>query len=388
MTIINKYFGKVTYLIFLLLLNFTFLIIHLLSVFVYKKPSGKKKGDIIFYPYAFIGSDGYLRRFVEYYPFLDKEGINYRVCTLFTDSYARKQLQRNAVGRYMFYLHILWKRIPQVIAARHYKAAFIQRGLFPVYFDLEIPHLEKLMRKINNHITIDIWDSIFERQPVLVDETVVNADQLSLSNEFLMDHFQAFSGKLILWKVAINLDRYKVKNSYAIQDNARLFWTGLPHNLPYLEHFLPTLKEVAEIYPITLVLVCKQPIQYEGITIEHHLWDTDTFFDLLNSSDIGIYPEVNSVISKGKSTMKVMDYMSTGLPVVGVPYGLPSEAVHQRELLIAKSLMEWKQMLIRLLTDENLRKTLGENGRLMMEKYYSLEKSYLLFSNFAFSQNS
>ena len=388
MTLVNKYLGKVAYLIFLLLLDMTFLIIRMLSVFFFNKPSKHPKGDIILYPYAFIGSDGYTRRFVEYFPFLDNENIKYKVCNLFTDAYARKQLKRNPPLRYFFYLRILWKRIPQVLAARKYKSVFIQRGLFPLYFDLEIPHLERMLRKINKHITIDIWDSIFERQPVLVNETINYSDQLSLSNEFLMNHFIDFQGRRILWKIAVNLSKYKVKKDYSIKGKARLFWTGLPHNLSFLERYLPILTEISKKYPITLVLVCQQTLNNEELEIEHHPWHPDTFFDLLYSSDIGIYPEFNSVVSKGKSTMKVMDYLSTALPMIGVPYGLPSEAANGRELLIAESFSEWKQRLIELMTNQDLRKMLGENGRAMIEEHYSIEKSYCAFKKFAIQPKS
>ena len=376
--------GKILYLIFIILLDFTSLIIRVLSFF-YHNPSKKRKGDIILFPYAFVGSDGYSRRFLEYIPFMEQDNINYRLCPVFTDAYARRQLGKGPFYRNMFYLRILWRRIPQVLQARFYKAAFIQRGLFPVYFDLEIPHLEKLLRKLNNHITLDIWDSIFERQAVLVIETIRYVDKLSLSNEFLMNHFVDFKGEKFLWKIAVNVKKYKIKTDYTIRGKARLFWTGLPHNLTYLERFLPVLKEISAEYPLVLVLACQQSIVFEGLEIEHHPWSEETFFDLLHTSDIGIYPESNSVISKGKSTMKVMDYLATALPMVGVPFGLPSETAHERELMIAVDFYEWRQMLLTLLQNESLRRTLGTNGRLMIEKYYSLENSYAQFRSFAFN---
>jgi glycosyltransferase involved in cell wall biosynthesis len=383
MAFIKKYLEKFAYLVFLGLLDFTFLIISILSLFFYTRPAKKKRGDIILYPYAFVGSDGFLRRFLEYVPYFEKNAVAYKICPLFTDTYARRQLKRNAFYRYLFYLRVLWKRIPQVLESRHYRAAFIQRGLFPVYFDLEFPHLERMMRKLNNHITIDIWDSIFERQGLLVSETIKYTDQLSLSNEFLMHHFSDYPGKRTLWKIAVNLKKYRVKEDYSISGKARIFWTGLPHNISFLEKYLPLFKEISGSHPLTLVLVCQKSITFDGLDIEYHNWDETDFFTWLHSADIGIYPEFNSIISKGKSAMKVMDYLATALPMIGVPYGLPSEAAHGRELLIADSFTEWKKMLTLLIEDENLRKTLGQNGRKMVEKHYSLDQSYEVFKSFA-----
>ncbi len=365
-------------------MNLTFALLRILPVFLRMLPKKRNPGDIILYPYAFEGSDGYIRRFREYFRYLDQDGLKYRCCNVFTDVYARSQLAGSRSRQYWFYLRVLWKRVPQVAAARNYRAAFIQRGLFPVYFDLKHPHLERMIKKINPWVTIDFWDSVFERQGQLVAETVRWAHQLSLSNEFLMDQFPEFTGKRVLWKVAVNLHHYQVKTSYTIEGNARLFWTGLPHNLPYIERYLPILREVSEQIPLTLVLVCQKPLLCEGLEVEYHPWEASTFFKLLQSADVGIYPEFNSVVSKGKSTMKVMDYLSTGLPMIGVPYGLPSEARDGVHLLIAEDFTEWKGKLLTLLRDESLRRSLGTEGRKMVESNYSLERSYEVFKTFAF----
>ncbi|MCX6270234.1 MAG: glycosyltransferase [Bacteroidetes bacterium] len=380
---ILKYVDKAAYLIFLILLDVTFLFIRILHWVVRLIPRNGKKKDLILYPYAFVGSDGYIRRFEEYIPFLEKNNITYRICNLYRDDYVRDTLARRRPLQYLLYLRILWKRIPQVLAAAGYKAAFIQRGLFPMYFDLEFPHLERLLLKINHHVTIDIWDSIFERQPLLVSQTIKYAHQLSVSNEFLKSHFQKQHDHVITWKVAVNLEKYIVKTDYEIRDKPRLFWTGLTHNLPLLQRFLPLIAEVSGKYPLTVVLVCKNTIQYPGLDIEHHKWEPDTFFNLLSESDIGIYPEFESIISKGKSTMKVMDYLATGLPMVGVPYGLPSEVSHGKELLIAHDYRDWQRMLETLLQEKELRRTLGQNGRRMVENYYSLDNSFNEFISFA-----
>lgn len=384
---LTKFSDKLAYLLFLFLLDLTFLEIRFILSLTKLLHSRERKGDIILYPYAFPGSDGYIRRFEEYFPYLNRDGISYKVCNIFTDDYVSKQLTGSKPGQYLFYLRVIWKRIPQVLEARHYHAAFVQRGLFPLYFDLEYPHLERLLRKLNKHITIDFWDSVFERQGMLVRETVNFADQLSLSNEFLMNHFSDFPGKRVLWKIAVNLDKYCQKEDYSITGKTRLFWTGLPHNLSFLKSYLPVLAEISVHFPLVLVMVCKKPIQYQGLEIEHHHWAADTFFKLLKSADIGIYPEFNSVVSKGKSTMKVMDYLAAGLPMIGVPYGLPTEVENGRELLIARDFNEWKKMLMELIQDEQLRKNLGRQGRLMVEKYYSLDKSYEVFTSFALNQH-
>ncbi|HRY32913.1 MAG TPA: glycosyltransferase [Bacteroidales bacterium] len=380
--------AKLCYLCFIVLLNISFAITAMLHLIVPLLIRCRKKKDLILFPYAFKGSDGYIRRFEEYIPYLEREGRTFRICTTYSDEYARKMLAAGERKRYLFYLRLYWKRIPQVLAAAGYRAVFIQRGLFPVYFDLQYPHLEALLRKLNPHITIDYWDAVFDRQEGLVTRTIRFADQLSLSNEYIASWFSRFTGRRVLWKIAVNTERYRLKEDYTLHDPARLVWTGLPHNLKNLASFLPVLAGIAESRPLILVIISQQAVSCEGLTIEHHPWQADTFFQLLQSADIGLYPENNTVVAKGKSTMKVMDYLATGLPMIGVPFGLPPEVSGGRELLIAEEPATWRVQLLKLLDDRELREQLGRNGRKMIEENYSLDASYEVFRTFAFNNDT
>ncbi len=384
----HRLHAKLWYLCFIVLLNISFAITGLLRLIVPLFPPCRNRKDLILFPYAFAGSDGYVRRFEEYIPYLEREGRTFSICTTYTDEYARKMLAAGERTRYRFYLRLYWKRLRQVMSAGKYRAAFIQRGLFPVYFDLRTPHLEALLRKLNSHITIDFWDAVFDRQEVLVTRTIRFADQLSLSNGFIDSWFSRFTGRRIMWKIAVNLERYCLKDDYSLHKPARLVWTGLPHNLKNLAGFLPVLAGIAGSRPLILVIISQQPVSCEGLTIEHHPWNAVTFFQLLQSADIGLYPEYNTVVARGKSAMKVMDYLATGLPMIGVPFGLPPEVTDGKELLIADDPAAWRNQIIRLLDDRELREQLGRNGRKMMEENYSLDASYEVFRSFAFSKDT
>ena len=144
------------------------------------------------FPYAAIGSDGYIRRFLEYVPFLEKNNIEFYICDLFTDDHFRNVFSKPKYVQYWFYIDVLWKRILQVLKARNYEAAFIQRGLFPLYYDLTYPYLERLLRKLNSNITIDFWDAVFYSQPILVENTLRYVDKVTLTNDFLLQNFKKY----------------------------------------------------------------------------------------------------------------------------------------------------------------------------------------------------
>jgi glycosyltransferase involved in cell wall biosynthesis len=109
---------------------------------------------------------------------------------------------------------------------------------------------------------------------------------------------------------------------------------------------------------------------------------------LLHSADIGIYPEEDSVISKGKSTMKVMDFLATGLPMIGVPYGLPDEAENGKNMIIVRNDEEWIAAFKLLAGDSALRETLGKNGLQLIHDHYSIAASFEVFLNQILKKNT
>lgn len=367
------------FLLFLIGLNFYFVIIRLLTLFHFLIPKPSVKSGVILYPYAAKGSDGYIRRFIEYLPYLEKDSISYELCDLYTEQQMRNAVYGKSIGRYRLYLNILRKRIFQVLKARKYETAFIQRGLFSIYFDLKHPYLEKLLRKLNKNITVDYWDAVFVKQKVLIERTAKYVDQISYSNEFIGAYFKTLGKPVVRFNIAINTRHYITKTDYTVSTPLRVIWTGLPDNLSQLVKHIPVLREIHNEIPLILVIVCGKVLKEDIIPVEHHFWEGNTFFKILNSADVGIYPEEDSLSSRGKSTMKVMDYLSTGLPMIGVPYGLPDEALNEVNMIVVDNKEAWKEAFRKISSDEDLRRRLGQNGLSLIRSKYSIESSYESF---------
>ncbi len=369
---------RLYFLVFLAGLNILFLFIRLLTLFHFLIPRGRKKGDIILFPYAAVGSDGHTRRFVEYLPLLDQAGYTYELCNLHSDSEMRKRMM-GTWPRYSLYLSILAKRIVQVLKARNYKIAFVQRGLFAMYFDLKTPLLEALLRKLSSHTVFDFWDAVYVNQPLLIQRTVQYADRITVSNDYIGNYFKALNPNVQRFNIGLNTRHYRPKTSYQTGPEIRIVWTGLFYNLIHLKRHLSVLRDIHQKIPLRLIVICSEDLNEEVIPVENYRWNADTFFTLLHSADIGIYPEEDSEISKGKSTMKVMDFLATGLPMIGVPYGLPDEAQHMENMVIVRNPEEWKEAFRVLSEDENLRRKLGQNGLKLIHEKYTIDASFSMF---------
>jgi hypothetical protein len=71
-----------------------------------------------------------------------------------------------------------------------------------------------------------------------------------------------------------------------------------------------------------------------------------------------------------KPAVKVLNYMSLGLPVLCDSLPAYRElGEHDRELLFADTLEDWRSQLLRLLTDESLRRRLGDAARKAAEPF-------------------
>ena len=348
----------------------------------------KKDYDLILYPYSQRGSDGYTRRFEEYFPFLDNDKVLYKIQDICSDEEYKKAFKNKKAVYYLFLLKVLRIRIKQVIDIRHAEKAFVHRSLYPFYYDQKKPLLEKLASRLCNEVVYDYWDSVWVHNEELNNLIVQIASTISVANEFLYAHYSSSHKNVKYFNIGINLEQYLTKKNYDKNTSElRLFYTGSPGNVKQmLKEIGDYLIEYSRLNPIKLILVSSEDQTYKNLIVENHRFDNNTFFKLLNSSDIGLYALDDSVATRGKMAMKVLDYAGTGLPILATKYGVSPHLDNKKNVLFCSSKEEWIINLSKLNKDVILRKKLGLNAREMVETFHSVNSSYQefisLFSRF------
>ncbi|HKY41588.1 MAG TPA: glycosyltransferase family 4 protein [Pyrinomonadaceae bacterium] len=153
-------------------------------------------------------------------------------------------------------------------------------------------------------------------------------------------------------------------------------WIGTHSTFPYVKTIFPVLERLARKYRFRLRLVGtgEDNVAIPGVEIENLRWKLDREIADFQSLDIGIYPIVEDDWSVGKSCFKAVQYMAVGVPFVASPVGAcqniaDSEQTH----FLARTENDWYAHLSRLLSDEGLRRRMGEAGRSYAEKHYSVE---------------
>ncbi len=335
------------------------------------------------FPYSQKGSDGYLRRFEEYFPRLNQDGVSFKVQDICLDEEYKDAFKGSKSRYYLFLLKVFRIRIKQTIDIRHAKKAFVHRSLYPFYFDQKKPFLEKLASKLCFEVVYDYWDSVWVHNQELNNRVVATAETISVANDFLHEHYSSLHSNVKYFNIGINLNHYLPKKDYEKQTNDfRLFYTGSPGNVKQMLSVIGDyLVEFSKKVKIKLVLVSSEPKVYDGLNIEHHYFEDATFFKLLQSSDIGIYALDDTISTRGKMAMKILDYSGTALPILATRYGVSPHLSHNENVLFCDTESDWLNNLEQCYSSKELREKLGGNSRKMVEEFHTINSSYIEFKS-------
>jgi glycosyltransferase involved in cell wall biosynthesis len=158
-----------------------------------------------------------------------------------------------------------------------------------------------------------------------------------------------------------------------------LGWIGTHSTFPYLREIFPVLQELARTHRFRLKIVGAgaSAVNIPGVDVENLEWKLEREVEDFQSFDVGLYPIDPALYAEnwaaGKSGFKAIQYMAVGIPFVAAPVGAMGE-IGEAGLthLNATSKDEWLQALQLLLSDPQLRQTMGEAGRRHVVEHYSL----------------
>lgn len=340
----------------------------------------KPTKDLAIFVHSPKFSDGYYRRFQYYFDLFKKDGVTYSVFCHHDENYVKKMLNRSRVFHYFLYHQILWKRFFQVIKAKNYKSAIVQRCLFPVYPDYKLPFFEKSLRKLNKNIIVDIWDPVHIWSPDLTYEIFKFVDKISVNVNELKEVYKEHKNpdKIFIWPISVNPDLYLPKKSFELHSPLKLFYTGNPGNVKmYLKPIIPILEKLNEKIPLELNVISSSVPVSKKIKINHHKWDNEVLKKLIFECDYGIYPNFNN--EKNFTVAgKVLDYMTTGLPIIGADYGLPKKIDIEKSIFRLNKLKDWEDKLENILQSNIVeRKQKAEYAREFVLNNLSIENGYL-----------
>jgi glycosyltransferase involved in cell wall biosynthesis len=157
-------------------------------------------------------------------------------------------------------------------------------------------------------------------------------------------------------------------------------WIGTVPNVPFLSVCAPALRRLAEDCDFELLVVAPSAeplskIDLTGVNVNFQHWKPELEIEHLHRMDIGLMPlPAGQAWMKFKAATKLVQYLSVGTPAVASPIGVNAQILGEHRVgMAATTTDEWIAALRQLLDDRSLRQRLGQAGRELIIREYSIE---------------
>jgi len=265
----------------------------------------------------------------------------------------------------------LCDRLPGVARSFRYDLSFFQREFLSTLVTWEPLTKGPRVFDVDDAIWVHRGGGFARRLAGLCDHVVCG-------NRFLAEEFSRWNPHVSVLPTSVDTNTFCPLADSAGDDNPIIGWVGLSSGYPYLYGIERALEETLRRRPrATLRIVSDCPPRFQllpGDQVDYVRWTVGNHARSMQEMTIGIMPLDDTVVSRGKCSYKMLQYMACGLPVVVSPIGMNAEVLEQREVGFgATSEAQWVSYLDKLLDDPELRARMGQAGRWLAVQNYSIE---------------
>ena len=204
------------------------------------------------------------------------------------------------------------------------------------------------------------------------------ADHIIAGNEHIAAWFAQHNSNVTLLPTAVDTDRYVPAPAGSMEgQEIILLWMGTSSNFPALQAISGVLGEVLAARPAAkLRVVAERPLRLDKVPakqFEFVRWSMEKEVGFLQSASIGLMPLVNDEWARGKCSYKMLLYLAAGAPAVCSPIGMNKQVLAKARVGFgASSAGEWRDALLRMIDDAQLRADFGRAGRDLVSREYSV----------------
>lgn len=336
-------------------------------------------------------------RVYQYLPHLREWGIEGTVLPALSEPWFSRFYYSSSKGAHFLQysleaLRNLW-RISQ---GRKYDVVFIQKGILSTNFR----GFDRLVERFHR-LVFDLDDSIYGRSLVefswsflrrLQDsEQAAKLSSLARSvitgNAYLKECALRYNRNVEVIPTPVDTKRFCPDGERLKRSSKEIVigWIGIGAAIGWVGSLAKVFQELSRRYPLRVKLITRpgrEPFDLPGTRFEIKRWSYETEVQEMRDFDIGVMPLPETEWSKGKCSLKLLQYMAMGLPSISSRVGMNCEVVEEGvDGFLANDPDEWIQKLSRLIEDPSLREKMGEKAREKVERRYSLDRTAPLLAS-------
>ena len=233
-----------------------------------------------------------------------------------------------------------------------------------------------LERALKKPIYFDVDDAIWLNNPKIY-KIAERSEGIIAGNSFIADWFSKYNKNIFIVSTAIDTNRFFPNPAINKDEKFIIGWTGSADGLKYVYEIEVQLNIFIKNHKNAFIkVICDQKPVFNFITPERIIyvpWSPDTENTELQDISVGIMPLKDNEWSRGKCSFKMLQYMSMAIPVVVSDVGMNSEVLAKSEVGYGiRKPEEWQDALAALWRDQSLQRKMGETGRVLVEKEYSV----------------
>ena len=327
-------------------------------------------------------------RILQYHSIAERDGVRIDHRSLMGSRYFRWQIENSHLPLRLLLLPILLLiRLCQVLfLAPTYDAVWISREMLP----FGPPLLERILLWRCLRVILDMDDALHISDtessrwlPRLLRDygkfgrLASRYTTVVCGNAFLADFYQHHSANVQIIPTVVEADRYATVTP-TDSDLVRIGWIGTPLNRHHVDLLHPVFTALAQQRRFKLIIVgLNGPLDWDLPNVRYLKWNLAEELDFFKQFDIGIMPLKDSPFARGKCAFKLLQYMAAGQPVIASPVGANCDVIQDgRNGFLADTEKEWLAALRTLIDDPDLRHRMGEAGREIVRRSYSVESAW------------
>lgn len=194
-----------------------------------------------------------------------------------------------------------------------------------------------------------------------------SADVVTTANNFLAYYARKYSSNVEVIPNAVDLNTWKPK-AKSSANGLVIGWVGAPVNVPNIERLDHILREFLRRHPSSKVAVYSGKKPRLTCPFDYYPFKSGQEPQFVQSIDIGLLPLPDEEFSKGKSPIKAIQYLASGVPVVGNFVGATLEILNEQNGIAVHSDEDWIDALESLVTDRKKLYAMSKAARKFAEQ--------------------